>query len=261
MIPIVLKILGCGTSTGVPLIQCKCFVCSSKNSKNKRLRTSAWLRINGKSFLIDTSPDLRQQALRTDLAHIDAVFYTHPHADHIQGIDELRSFNYLQKARIPVFGNDWTCKELKIKFAYIFNPGVVEGGGIPQLDLNLIQAQDPSFEVLGEKIIPLSLSHGSKECVGYRFGPLAYVTDCNYISPSTMERMQGLKVLVLDCLQLGPHRTHMNLEQALTIISALKPKKTYLTHLGHEFDYTLWSKKLPKDVRLAYDGLTINVHP
>jgi phosphoribosyl 1,2-cyclic phosphate phosphodiesterase len=252
-----LTILGCGTSTGVPLLQCKCSVCRSSNPKNKRLRTSAWLRVHQKSFLIDTSPDLRQQAMRAKIPRIDAVLYTHPHADHVHGIDELRSFNYIQKSSIPVYGNDWTCDELQIKFGYIFRPMPVEGGGIPQLELNRIQTKDPSIEILGEKIIPLSLSHGSKECVGYRIGSLAYVTDCSFIPESTLERMQNLSVLVLDCLRIAPHGTHFNLDQALGTVAKLKPKKTYLTHLGHEFDYSKKSKNLPKGVSFAYDGLTV----
>src|SRR4051794_27687464 len=211
----VLTILGCGTSTGVPLLQCKCSVCQSKSPKNKRLRCSAWIQVNGKSFLIDTSPDLRQQALRANIPRIDAVLITHPHADHVHGIDELRGFNYIQKSKIPVYGNEWSYKELKSKFTYIFNPMQVEGGGIPQLELNLIDSQAPYVEILGEKIIPLPLSHGSKECLGYRIGSLAYVTDCNYIPPSSMEKMHGLSTLILDCLQLGPHKTHFTLDQAL----------------------------------------------
>jgi phosphoribosyl 1,2-cyclic phosphate phosphodiesterase len=253
-------ILGSGTSSGVPLIQCKCEVCQSSHPKNKRLRSSAWIQTNNKSILIDTSPDFRQQALTHQIARVDAVLYTHPHADHIQGIDELRSYNYLQKARIPLYGNQWTCDDLRVKFSYIFNPGPTEGGGIPQLDLNLIDSSKESFEVQDLVINPLSLLHGSKECLGYRFGSLAYVTDCNYIAPATLERMQNLSVLILDCIQLTPHKTHLSLEQALEKISILKPKKAYLTHLGHAFDYDVWSQKLPDGVALAYDGLTIELN-
>lgn len=254
----ILTILGCGTSTGVPLIHCQCQVCRSKNSKNKRLRASAWVRINGKSFLIDTSTDLRQQALRAKISRVDAVLYTHPHADHVHGIDELRSFNFIQKAEIPIYGNEWTCSDLRHKFPYIFAPTPVEGGGIPRLSLHQFESDSPYIDVLGEKIIPISLSHGSKECIGYRFDSVAYVTDCSYIPPVSMDRMQSLSVLVLDCLRVEPHGTHFNLDQALETVSKLKPKKTYLTHLGHEFDYTNGSKKLPKGVSFAYDGLIIN---
>lgn len=253
-----LTILGSGTSTGVPVIQCKCKVCLSRSPKNKRLRCSAWLEINQKSILIDTSPDLRLQALRAKIPRVDAVLFTHPHADHVHGIDELRSYNFHQKAAIPVYGNDWTCTDLKTKFAYIFGGFKNEGGGIPLLNLHQFDASAPFIEPLGEKIIPLSLAHGSKECVGYRIESLAYVTDCSYIPPSSMERMQNLSVLILDCVRLEPHRTHFNLDRALETVEELKPKRTYLTHLGHELDYSEWRKKLPKNVSFAYDGLIIN---
>jgi len=254
-----LTILGCGTSTGVPLIHCHCPVCRSRDPKNKRLRASAWLEIGSKSFLIDTSTDFRAQALRTPIPRIDAVFYTHPHADHVHGIDDLRSFNFIQKESIPLYGNAWTCRELRQKFKYIFSPRPVEGGGVPELSLHMISTQNESFEVCGIKVIPISLSHGSKETVGYRFESLAYLTDCSDIAPSALKKLQGLKVLILDCLRLEPHNTHLNLEQALEVVAELSPKKTYLTHLGHDFDYRKTSKKLPKGVALAYDGLKISL--
>jgi phosphoribosyl 1,2-cyclic phosphate phosphodiesterase len=254
----VLTILGCGTSTGVPLIGCKCQVCRSKNPKNTRLRASAWIQVQGKSLLIDTSTDLRQQALRAKIPRVDGVLFTHPHADHIHGIDELRSYNFLQKQAIPVYANAWTAHELQTKFSYIFTPpAVVEGGGIPLLQMNLFDAQAPFLDILGIKIIPLALSHGSKECVGYRFEDVAYLTDCSYIPPTSLNRMKGLAVLVLDCLRLKPHGTHFNLNQALETVEKLKPKRTYLTHLGHEFEYSEWKEKLPRGVFLAYDGLKI----
>ncbi len=252
-----MTILGCGTSTGVPLIHCACSVCRSKNPKNHRLRASAWIQSHGKSILIDTSTDLRQQALRAKIPRIDAVLFTHPHADHIHGIDELRSFNFIQKSVIPVYGNAWTCAELNTKFSYIFQSGPVEGGGVPQLKTHLVDTQTPFVDVLGEHVIPISVSHGSKECVGYRLGPIAYITDCSLIPSSSMERLRNLSVLVLDCLRLQPHGTHLHLDQALAIIRALQPKRTFLTHLGHDFDYLKSRNKLPKDVFFAYDGLSI----
>ena len=234
-------------------------VCRSKNPKNKRLRASVWIQTRKKSFLIDTSIDLREQALVSKIPWIDAVLYTHPHTDHMSGIDELRSFNYIQKAEIPVYGNAWTCSELNARFPYIFKPAVIEGGGIPRLKIHQIETSAPYFEVQGEKIIPLSLSHGSKECVGYRMHSFAYVTDCHYIPPSTLDRMKDLSVLILDCVRLKHHDTHLNLEEALKIVSLLRPKKTFLTHLGHDFDYVKSSKMLPKGVHFAYDGLTLQI--
>ncbi len=252
-------VLGCGTSTGVPCIGCHCKVCRSKNPKNKRLRAALWIQTKEKSILIDTSTDLRQQALREKITQVDAVLYTHPHADHVQGIDELRSFNFIQAKTIPLYGNAWTCQELQTRFPYIFNPGPVEGGGIPNLTLHQISSNSQTIEVAGISVIPISLKHGSKECLAYRFDSVAYVTDCSYIPPESIERLKGLNVLFLDCLRISPHLTHFNLAQALEMVSLVKPKRTFLTHLGHEFGYSHGSKKLPQGVSLAYDGLKISI--
>lgn len=270
-----LTILGCGTSTGVPVLTCKCATCRSQHPRNRRLRASAWFQVRGKgsakdstSILIDTSTDLRQQALRAKLARVDAILFTHPHADHTHGIDEIRAYNFTQKASIPAYGNDWTCTELRHKFPYIFEAGRPgpEGGGTPQIELHQFAATAETLKIAGISVTPLALSHGSKESVGYRIGSVAYITDCSYIPAQTLDRLTGLSVLVLDCLRIDPHRTHFNLDQALETVARLKPKKTFLTHLGHDFDYTKWnaakaakgSKKLPKGVALAYDGLTIH---
>jgi phosphoribosyl 1,2-cyclic phosphate phosphodiesterase len=252
-----LTILGCGTSTGVPLISCKCAVCRSRNPKNRRLRASAWVRTRDKSFLIDTSTDLRQQALTHKIPRVDAVLYTHPHADHIHGIDELRSYNYVQRATIPLYGNSWTASELRERFNYIFNPGPVEGGGIPLLSVREFSTDSREIDVLGVPVIPISLRHGSKECVGYRIDSVAYLTDLSELPDASIERLKGLSALVLDCLRLAPHGTHFHLEKALETAAKIGAKKTYLTHLGHDFDYAKWVKKLPKGISLAYDGLKI----
>jgi phosphoribosyl 1,2-cyclic phosphate phosphodiesterase len=252
-----LTLLGTGTSTGVPIIGCKCPTCRSRNPKNNRLRAAAWVQSRGKSILIDTSTDLRQQALKNKVQRVDAVLYTHPHADHLHGIDELRTFNFIQKGSIPIYGNAWTCEELRDRFPYVFTPIKIEGGGIPQLILNEFESKAEVLDILGVPVTPISLEHGSRECIGYRIDSVAYVTDCSYISASSLDRLKGLSVLVLDCLRLEKHGTHFNLEQALEIVSQLRPRKTFLTHLGHDFEYAKWSKKLPKGVGLAYDGLKI----
>jgi phosphoribosyl 1,2-cyclic phosphate phosphodiesterase len=254
-----LTILGCGTSTGVPLISCRCSVCRSRHPRNQRLRAAAWWEVRGKSFLVDTSTDLRAQALRARIPRVDAVLYTHPHADHIHGIDELRSYNFIQRSAIPAYGNAWTCEELRTKFSYIFQPGPVEGGGIPQVVLHEFDTDSSALNIAGIEVIPISLQHGSKESVGYRIDSVAYVTDCSYIAPSSLDRLKGLSVLVLDCLRLEPHGTHFHLDQALDVVMELRPKKTFLTHLGHDFDYVKWARRLPKGVALAYDGLKISV--
>ena len=221
-----------------------------------------WIQTRGKSLLIDTSTDLRQQALRAKISRIDAVLYTHPHTDHVHGIDELRAFNFSQMASIPLYGNDWTCEELSNRFGYIFNPSQPEGGGIPRLILNLIPGgENPpeSLKIEGVEVIPLPLKHGSKDCLGYRIDSVAYVTDCSHIPDLSMVRLKGIDVLVLDCVRLEPHRTHLNLDRALEVAAQVRAKKTFLTHLGHDFDHAVWSRKgkLPKGVHLAYDGLKI----
>ncbi len=254
---IVWTVLGCGTSAGVPFIQCTCRVCRSKDPKNKRLRASVWVKSPRSSVVIDTSSDFRQQALREKIQRIDAVLYTHPHSDHISGIDELRSFNFIQKERIPVYGHAWTRDELLKRYSYIFEPHSFEGGGIPLLDIHLIERETTHIQVGDLGFTPLWFKHGSKDCLGYRLGDVAYVTDVSKLPETSMEKLQCLSVLILDCVRMAPHDTHLNLEGALEIVKELRPKRTFLTHMNHEFDYKTWKSKLPRGVALAYDGLRI----
>jgi phosphoribosyl 1,2-cyclic phosphate phosphodiesterase len=211
---------------------------------------------NTKSILIDTGPDFRQQALRAQIDKIDAVLYTHPHADHLNGCDDLRAYNFTQKSDIQVYGNAWLNQEIHERFAYVFG-GKAEGGILPSLSSHLIEAGGPAIDVAGVLVQPLALPHGSKETLGYRIDDIAYVTDCSYIPSSSLEKLKGLKILILDCVRLESHKTHLHLNKSLEIVSELKPRKTFLTHLGHDFDYAKWSKKLPAGVALAYDGLKI----
>ena len=254
-------ILGCGSSTGVPILTCPCPVCRSKNPKNKRTRSSAWIQVKGtqgpKSFVIDTGPDFRQQALRAQIPRIDAVLYTHPHTDHINGCDELRAYNYTQKGPIPIHGTEWLVNEMRERFPYIFDGRTPEGGIIPTLTPHQFKDTSPKLEIQGVEVIPIALPHGSRETVGYRIDSVAYVADCSYIPKSSLERLKGLDVLILDCARLAPHNTHLHLDKSLEIVSELRPKKTFLTHLGHDFDYTKSAKKLPRGVKFAYDGLKI----
>ncbi len=263
-----LTILGCGTSSGVPLIGCRCRVCRSRDPKNKRTRASVWIRTRGRSLLVDSSIDLRQQALREKLLHVDAVLYTHPHADHIGGVDDLRSYNYLQQQDLPVYGNDWTVSELRSRFPYIFatTPAYDEGGGtarlIPHLITNEQLESGDSLAIQGVPILPIPVKHGSKQVLGFRIDSVAYVTDCSYIPKQSFDRLKGLSVLILDCLRLERHGTHFHLDQALETVRALRPKKTILTHLGHDFDNAMWNRKLSREfgngrVVLAHDGMKI----
>lgn len=252
-----LTVLGSGTSSGVPLIGCRCKVCSSRNPKNRRLRASAWVRVAGKSLLIDTSTDLRQQALAHRIFQVDAVLYTHPHADHVHGIDELRAYNFLQKRPIQVFGNEWTESDLKKKFEYAFSLMPGEGGGLPQLVFHRVDSTREHLACAGLDVVPLSLRHGSKECLGYRFGSIAYLTDCQEIPEEAFRRLEGVEKLILDCVRTAPHRTHLNLDGALQAIKRIRPNQAWLTHLGHEFDQKTPRKWLPKGVEFAYDGLSV----
>lgn len=206
---------------------------------------------------MDTSPDLRQQALKYKITHIDAVLITHPHADHVGGLDEIRSYNFIQKQRIPLYGHDWTLRELKVRFDYIFQPTYIEGGGVAQIDLHEFDINEDSFEVQGVKIVPLELKHGSASVAGFRIGSFAYMTDCNFIPETTLKKLNGIETIILDCLRMTKHGTHFCFEEALDSARRIGAKRTYFTHLSHDFDYQKHSRALPKKTYFAYDGLII----
>lgn len=249
-----LTILGCGTSSGVPLLACKCRVCRSKDPRNKRLRASVSIQVGDKVFLIDTTPDLRTQLLTHEIFWIDAVLFTHPHADHIHGIDELRSLNYLMARHLPCYGNEWTIDSLTSKFDYIFKATQV-GGGKPLLTVNRLE--DKAFKVAGIKVQPLNLVHGRMPVLGYRINDIAYITDCSYIPDRTFRYLKNLDVLVLDCLKHEAHPTHLNVESSLALAKKIGAKKTYFTHMGHELEYKDFLRSLPKGMYPAFDGLKI----
>lgn len=252
----VLKILGCGTSTGTPVLCCDCRACRSRDPKNKRTRASVAFQVGNKVLLVDTSPDLRLQAMREKVFWIDAVLFTHPHADHVHGIDELRSFNFLMRKSIPCFGNTWTIKAIRRKFDYIFKT-TQEGGGKPVLDLHRI---DEPMKIAGVQVVPLEVIHGSLKVLGYRINNIAYITDCSYIPAKTLDKLNDLDVLVLDCLRETPHPTHFNVEGSLAIAKRIGARRTILTHLAHDIEYGRLTKMLPKNVFVAYDGLTVRAH-
>ncbi|MGE4232392.1 MAG: MBL fold metallo-hydrolase [Bacteriovoracia bacterium] len=248
-------ILGCGTSSGVPLLACSCKTCKSKNKKNTRLRASISIQHKNKVFLIDTSPDLQLQARSNKLHWIDAVLFTHPHADHMHGVDDLRSFNFIMRKRIPCYGNRWSLDVLRNRFDYIFK-FTQEGGGKPMLDLKLVRNQKP-FLIGKVRVQPLEIIHGKLPVLGYRIQNVAYITDCSYIPESTMKHLRNLDVLVLDCLRPRKHSTHLNIEEALTWAKSINAKKTYFTHMGHEIEYSEFARSLPPNMYPAYDGLKI----
>lgn len=248
-------VLGCATSTGVPVVGCKCDVCSSDDPRNKRTRSSLFVNTRGKNILIDTSPDLRFQALSIGLCSIDFVLYTHSHADHTHGIDDLRIFNFLNKTPIPCFGNRYTVESIRRNFSYIFD-GTLSSGGKPQLDLREI---DGEFEFEGVRVQPIEVSHDNLIIYGYRIGGLAYITDCSEIPSESLENLKGLDVLIIGALRNRPHPAHFSVGEALTAISQIKPKRAFLTHMGHELEYNELLERLPDGVMPAYDGLTLRV--
>lgn len=252
-----LTFLGTGTSTGIPVIACDCEVCASPDPRDTRLRSSALVRIDDTTILIDTSPDLRAQSLRAGVSRIDSVLYTHAHADHTSGLDELRRFNQIQKLRIPVWADENTARDLRLRFAYAFDYSFSWFGGKPDLDLNVFD-RSRAFSVERITVQPLPVMHGTLPIVGFRIGLMAYVTDMKSISPETMELLSDLDVLVLTALRKEPHPAHMSLTEALDLIAELEPKRAFLTHLAHDMGFHAdIAADLPDHVKIAEDGLVV----
>lgn len=250
-----ITVLGSGTSSGVPIIGCPCLVCTSTHPKNKRLRSSCLFEVDGKTILIDTSPDLRQQALTHQIKRIDAVLYTHVHADHVHGIDELRIYNAYQNAAIPVYGDPATLTHLEMIFSYIFRPTSVYTSLVPRLEAHPIEGE---FDCLGVCVTPIPCHHGAKYMTtNYRIGNAAWLTDTNGIPESSLARLKNLDVLFLDGLRLDSHPTHFSLTEAIETAQKIGAKKTYLIHLTHDYDHDVFNLTLPTGIELAYDGLIV----
>lgn len=252
-----LTFLGTGTSTGVPVIGCDCDVCASPDPRDARLRASVLLRTPEATILIDTSPDLRVQMLASRPSRIDAVLYTHAHADHTAGLDELRRFNVMQGERIPVWATKETAADLEKRFAYAFDHAFSFFGGKPDLDLTVF---DPgqSITVAGLEVTPIPVEHGRLPIVGYRIGGLVYVTDVKTIPESSRPLLDDADVLVVTALRRQEHVAHMNLDQALEAIARHQPNRAYLTHAAHELGrYADVAPLLPDNVKLATDGLRV----
>jgi phosphoribosyl 1,2-cyclic phosphate phosphodiesterase len=257
-----ITILGCGTSTGVPLIGCNCQVCRSSNPKNRRTRTSVLVGHGENNILVDTATDLYSQCLANHVLRINAVLYTHTHADHIHGIDELRTFNYLQREIIPIFGSEETMEFIRRVFAYIFNVTPI-GGGKPLLETNPVEEE---FELFGLKILPLEIMHGSLPIFGYRFiepgekpKRFAYLTDCSELPEESKKELGNLDFLILDALRREYHPTHFTVEDATRIIAELRPGRAALTHFDHSIDYDELKGSLPAGIEPAYDGMVVEV--
>ncbi len=253
-------LLGSGTSTGVPVVGCTCPVCRSGHPGNERTRASAWLRWVSddgveRSVVLDTGPDFRQQALREGIERLDAVLFTHAHADHILGLDDVRPYNFRQKKALDCFGSDATLAQVRSTFAYAFD-GPGEGGGVPQIALREI---DGAFDLFDRRVVPVPVLHGSREVLGFRLGGFAYVTDVSRIPPASLDLLGGLEVLILGALRYRPHPTHQSIEEALGLLETLAPGQAYLTHLAHDVDAARLEIDLPRSVALGYDGLSFQI--
>lgn len=251
-------ILGCGTSTGVPVPSCQCSVCCSKDPKNSRLRASILIETNGgKKIIVDTSSDFRQQVLRIGLNRVDAVLYTHAHADHILGLDDLRSYNFTQQEPIPCYATTTTWHGIERMFDYVFNPDKnYKGGGLAKIARNYFEPFD-QIDLFGEKIETFQLMHGNMEVIGFKFGSFAYATDCNFIPEKSLQILKGVKILILDGLRHKPHATHFTLDQAVEVSKSLGVERAIFTHYTHSVDYHETNSNLPKGNELAFDGMEI----
>jgi phosphoribosyl 1,2-cyclic phosphate phosphodiesterase len=246
--------LGTGTSQGVPVIGCTCEVCSSLDFRDKRLRASILIETGEHSFVIDTGPDFRQQMLREQVKRLDAVIFTHAHRDHTAGLDDVRAYNYMQQSDMPVYGTAEVLAQLKVEYAYAF---VTEHyPGIPRLNLNSIDGDE--FSVNGVSFLPLPVMHLHLPVLGFRVGNFSYITDANYIPPTTIERLKGTEVLVLNALQREQHISHFNLTEALEVVEQIRPQQTFFTHISHKMGlHADVEKELPDHVSLAFDGLKV----
>lgn len=256
-------LLGCGNSTGVPVIGCHCPVCQSTNPKNTRLRVSVHIEINNLSIVIDTSPDFRQQILLNKINKIDAVLYTHDHADHTHGIDDLRPFNYVQNSDIAVYGARQTLESLQNRFVYAFLPRPPEGAMFrPSLVPQVIEMGGNSaqcFNVQDIEITAFEQQHGKFTTLGYRIGDFAYSTDVDHLPESAFAALEGVKYWVVDCLRYTPSYSHSHLERTLEWIKRVQPEKAILTHMAHELEYDALAAQLPPGVVPGYDGLTLTI--
>jgi len=252
---LIITFLGTGTSQGVPVIGCKCEVCKSGNKKDKRLRSSVLIQINDKNIIIDTGPDLRQQSLKNNICKIDFVLYTHAHRDHVSGIDELRSFNFIQKEEIHGFGNEELVNQLKKDYSYIFQNQNYPG--LPKVNLDIVNGK---FNHKGINILPIQAFHHKLNILGYRIHDFTYLTDVKTIQESELNKINGSKILVINCLQINEHISHLNLDEALKLVNKIDVENVYFTHISHNLGlYDKIQSILPKNINLAYDNLQIKL--
>jgi phosphoribosyl 1,2-cyclic phosphate phosphodiesterase len=255
MSSIQLTVLGSGTSMGVPTLGCHCAVCESTDPRDKRTRPSVLLSYGGHNVVIDTTPDFRLQAIRAGMDRLDAVVFTHGHADHILGLDDIRPFNMKQRGAVPIYAAPDTLARLRGQFSYIFDeaqPGTL----LPLIELHAI---DGPFDLFGMRFVPIPAIHGTQPVLGFRLGKMAYLTDFSQVPESSRALLGGLDDFILDALRYVPHPTHSNVEQSLALIKELKPKRAWFTHICHDLGHAETNARLPNNVQLAYDGLQFEV--
>ena len=249
--------LGTGTSAGVPVIACECETCRSADPHDKRWRPSIRLGFDDHTtVLVDASPDLRAQALRFGLTRVDAILLTHSHADHVLGLDDVRIFNFRQRAVIPCIGSARTLAQVRQMFAYAFDPTSPKGGGLPQLALSTLVGP---FSIGGATVVPVPLMHGTLPVLGFRIGAFAYLTDCNFVPDVSWPLLEKLEVLVLDALRHKPHATHFTLEEAVMVALRIGARRTLFTHMSHDLRHQATCATLPEGMALAHDGLELDV--
>jgi phosphoribosyl 1,2-cyclic phosphate phosphodiesterase len=277
-------LLGTGTSHGVPMIGCDCRVCRSTDPKDRRLRPSILIELGAdgnlakagshvddagshteagsriaravRTILVDTSTDLRAQALEHDVRRVDAILFTHSHADHVFGLDEVRRYNAMQREAIPCFADGRTIADLRQTFGYIFNPATPAGGGVPQLELHRILGP---FTLGGVEILPVPILHGKRPILGFRIGTFAYLTDCSAIPDASWPLLSGVRMLVIDALRDRPHPTHFSVAEALEAVARIAPERAWFTHIAHDLPHAETCARLPAGVELAYDGLVLTI--
>ena len=249
----VLTVLGSGTSMGVPTIGCPCAVCNSPDPHDRRTRPSVLIEYEGHSVLVDTTPDFRQQALREGMRYLDAVLFTHAHADHLLGLDDLRPLTFWREGKILLYGHASVLERVREVFGYIFE-GDYNYGGRGAIELREISGP---VELFGACFLPVKVMHGAEEIYGYRFGSAAYVTDFSEIPEESMAQLTGLDILFLDALRHRPHPTHSTLENSVRLVERLQPKRAFFTHISHDLGHEETNRSLPENVRLAHDGLKL----
>ena len=249
--------LGTGTSHGVPMIGCDCRTCRSVDPRDNRLRPSIFVEVDGgPSLLVDAGPDLRMQALRFGVRRVDALLFTHGHADHILGLDDVRRFNAIHQRPMACYADAATVQDIRRMFSYVFDPATPRGGGLPQLSLFTIAGP---FSIAGLDVVPVPILHGRRPILGLRFGRFAYLTDCSHIPDESWPLLTDLDVLVLDALRERPHATHFSLDEAVGAATRIGARRTWFTHMAHDLQHEPTCARLPTGMQLAYDGLVVEI--